>query len=304
MPDPSQPTLPAGVFTDLVTPFRDGAVDTEALANLVQWQIQNGISGLVVCGQAGEATSLTREERGLVIRAAIDAANRQIPVLAGTGTNATASTIDLTADAAALGASAAVIVTPYYNKPSQEGIFRHYEQISAAVDIPIIICNAPGYTASDLAPRTLERLAAIPGIVGIQDCTGDIGRLALTLPSLRSRFRHYSGHDLTALPFNLAGGSGSISTVANIAPRFVSAMHDALRTGNLAAAIALDAKVNPIHRILQQEPGPATVKQALAILLGIDPQVRLPLTQIAPDTAAALRMALANLPARDDRVAV
>ncbi|MDB5522933.1 MAG: 4-hydroxy-tetrahydrodipicolinate synthase [Rhizobium sp.] len=301
MQSPLQRTLPAGAFCDLVTPFRNGAIDTEALANLVKWQIRSGISGIVVCGEAGEATSLTRDERAAVIRCAIETAGDQLPVIAGTGTNATASTIDLTTDAAQLGAAAAVIVTPYYNKPSQEGIFRHYEQIAAAVNIPIVICNAPARTASDLAPRTLERLATIAGIVGLQDCTGDLGRLALIPPGLKNRFRQYSGHDLTAFSFNLAGGAGSFSVAANIAPRFVSAMHDALRTGNLDAAITLNARVNPILQVLEREPGPATVKQALAILRDLDPELRLPLTPIAPETAAALRTALVSLSNADQR---
>jgi 4-hydroxy-tetrahydrodipicolinate synthase len=293
---PLQRPLPAGALADLVTPFRNGVVDEVALANLVKWQIRNGIAGIVVCGQAGEATSLTPEERAAVIRIAIEAADNQVPVLAGTGTNATASTIDLTRKARGLGAAAAVIVLPYYNKPSQEGIFRHFEQIAAAVEIPIVVCNIPERTAIDIAPRTLERLAGIESIVGIQDCTGDIARLTMMAPDLRGRFRLYSGHDLTGFAFNLAGGAGSILMAANIAPRFFSAMHEALRTGNLDSAHSLNAGINPILQALEREPGPAAVKQALSIIHGIQADVRLPLTAVSPDTAAALRMALASLP--------
>jgi 4-hydroxy-tetrahydrodipicolinate synthase len=279
-----------------VTPFRNGAIDTDALTDLVRWQIRNGTNGIVVLGQAGKATSLSHDERTVVIRTAIAAAAGEVPVLAGTGTNATAATIELTADAKAIGAAAAVIVTPYYNKPSQAGIFHHYEQIAAAVDIPIILRNAPRQTAIDLAPQTLERLAAIENIVGLQDCTGDISRLALMPPDLRKRFRLYSGHDLTAFPFNLAGGVGTISIAANIAPRYLSAMHDALRGGNLDAAINLAGRVNPLLRALEREPGPAGIKRALHILQRLDPEVRLPLTPLAPETVEEIRVSLAPPP--------
>jgi 4-hydroxy-tetrahydrodipicolinate synthase len=288
--------LPSGAYCDLIMPFTDGTVDTDALSLLIKWQISNGISGIVVCGQMGEATSLTWAERRAVISAAVVAASGQVPVIAGTGTNATETTLAHTIAARELGADAAVIVTPYYNKPSQEGIFRHFEQISAVVDIPLVICNVPGRTASDLSPGTMARLASLPGIAGIQDCTGDLGRLARMPAKERSGLRCYSGHDQTAMAFNLTGGAGTFSAAANIAPRLVCAMHDALTSGNIAAAAALNARLQPIIEILEREPAPAVAKQALQFIHGISAETRLPLTPVEPETAAALRLLVDSLP--------
>ncbi|MDX3930062.1 MAG: 4-hydroxy-tetrahydrodipicolinate synthase [Shinella sp.] len=296
------PLLTGGTACDLVTPFAEnGELDRVGLMALVEWQILSGISAIAVCGEPGEAATLSREERAAVIRIAVEAAERQVPVIAGTGTNATASTITLTADAKALGADAAMIVTPYYSKPTQEGILHHFEAVAAAVDIPIVICNAPGRSACDLSPRTLERLAAIPSVVGLQDCTGDIGRLVRMPRAVRERLVHYSGHDLTALAFNLSGGAGSISAAANVAPRLVCAMHHALRTGNVDAALALGERLGPLLQVLEKEPGPAAIKHAVHLVHGIGSRVRLPLTSISPDTAAAIRMALAPLPECSER---
>jgi 4-hydroxy-tetrahydrodipicolinate synthase len=292
-----QGMLACGVICDLVTPFRQGCLDIDALVSLVDWQISEDIAAILVCGQAGEATSLTSAERTMVVRTAIGAAAGRVPILVGTGTNATATTIEQTAEALDLGAAAAVIVTPYYSKPSQEGIVQHFRQVADAVDIPVVVCNAPGRTASDLAPRTLERLASIPQVFGLQDCTGDITRLISTPPAISRRLRHYSGHDLTALAFNLAGGAGSISLAANIVPRLVGGLHAALRTGNADMALALAGRINPLLQILEREPGPPVIKQALAIIGSTDPEVRLPLTPVVPDVIGALRMALAEIEA-------
>lgn len=286
--------LPSGAYCDLVTPFCDGKVDLATLERLVRRQIEAGMSGIVVCGLAGEATSLTESERVAVIGTAVKAAAGEIPVLVGTGTNSTASTISQSITARRLGADAAVIVAPYYNKPSQEGIFRHVEATAAAAGLPILLCNAPGRTAVDLAPRLIDRLAALPDIMGMVDCTGDIGRLALRTD--RRHFRHFSGHDLTAFAFTVAGGSGTISIAANVAPRLVSAMHMAIATGNIDAAAAQNLKLRPLMEMLEREPSPAVAKQALQFALGIDPETRLPLTPVEPETAAALRHAVSLLP--------
>lgn len=289
-------SLPAGAYCDLVTPFHDGRLDIDALQHLVRWQIESGIAGIVVCGQAGEATSLTADERASVIAAAIQAAGSEVPILVGTGTNATASTIEFTQWAERLGANAAVVVTPYYSKPPQEGVFRHVEAVAASVDLPIIICNAPDRTASDLSPRSIERLRNVAGIVGLADCSGDIGRLSVTRDGPRARFRYFSGHDLTALAHMLSGGSGTLSVAANVAPRLVAAMHVAIATGNIDAATTLNLRLRPLMQLFQREPAPAVAKQALQFVVGIDPEVRLPLTAVEPETAAALRLALSALP--------
>lgn len=289
-------SLPSGAYCDLVTPFHDGLLDLAALEHLVRWQIESGIAGIIVCGQAGEAWSLKPDEREAVIATAIRAADCEIPILVGTGTNCTALTIALTAQAKRLGADAALIVTPYYSKPPQEGIFRHFQVTAAAVHLPIIVCNAPPRTASDLAPRTVERLGDIETIVGLVDCTGDMGRLALTRDGPRGRLRHFSGHDPTAFAFTLSGGSGTFSIAANVAPRLVVAMHVAIATGNIDAAAALHLRLRPLLAALEREPAPAVAKQALQFVAGIDPEVRLPLTEVEPETAASLRTALAALP--------
>lgn len=291
----SNRSLPSGAYCDLVTPFHDGRVDIEGLQHLVRWQIESGIAGLIVCGQAGEATSLTPDEREAVITAAVRAAASEVPILAGTGTNDTASTISFTRAAQRLGADAAVVVTPYYNKPPQDGIVRHLQAVAASVDMPVIVCNVPDRTASDLSPRTVDRLNTVSGIVGIADCTGDIGRLTAQRGGPRARFRHFSGHDLTAFAFNLAGGSGTFSIAANVAPRLVVAMHVAIATGNIDAASALNLRLRPLVEVLEREPATAVAKQALQFLAGIDPEVRLPLTPIEPETAASLRLALSVL---------
>jgi 4-hydroxy-tetrahydrodipicolinate synthase len=296
-PNPGR-TLPSGAYCDLVTPFHDGKVDLETLEYLVRWQIDSGISGIVVCGLAGEATSLTESERVAVVGTAIHAAAGDVPVLVGTGTNATASTIAQTTAARRLGADGVVVVTPYYNKPSQEGIFRHIEATAAATTLPIVVCNAPNRTAIDLSPRLTHRLSALPGIVGIVDCTGNIGSMLPAQDEQQSCLRHFSGHDLTSFAFNVAGGFGTVSIAANVAPRLVSAMHVALATGNIQAASALNLRLRPLMEALEREPAPAVAKQALQFVLGTDPETRLPLTPVEPETAAALRLAVTLLPHR------
>jgi 4-hydroxy-tetrahydrodipicolinate synthase len=188
------------------------------------------------------------------------------------------------------------VVTPYYSKPPQEGIFRHFKAVAASVDIPVIICNAPDRTAMDLSSHTLERLRDVAGIVGLVDCTGDIARLLPARDGRRARFRHFSGHDLTAFAYMLSGGTGTLSVAANVAPRLVVAMHVAIATGNIDAAATLHLRLRPLMEALQREPTPAVAKQALQFVVGIDPEVRLPLTPVEPETAAALRLALSALP--------
>ncbi|HEV7309854.1 4-hydroxy-tetrahydrodipicolinate synthase [Ensifer sp.] len=284
-----------GAITALVTPFRDGKVDTVGLMSLVEWQIRHGISGVVACGTTGEAPTLNRAERTMVIERCVEVAEGKIPVIAGTGSNSTETTIDLTAEAKALGADAALVVAPYYNKPSQEGLFRHFEAVSKAVDLPIIVYNVPSGTGVDLAPRTLERLAELPGIVCIKDATGDIGRFLSSPAAVKTRTRQLSGHDQTALPFNLCGGHGTISVVSNVVPRLTVAMHQAITTGNVAAAIAIHERLRPLLVALERETNPGPIKYALHLVRALSPEMRLPLTPVAPETAAEIRAALEPL---------
>lgn len=284
-----------GAITALVTPFRDGKVDTIGLMSLVEWQIRHGISGIVACGTTGEAATLSRAERSMVIERCVEVAERKIPVVAGTGTNSTETTIELTAEAKALGADAALIVAPYYNKPSQEGIYRHYEAVVRAVDLPVIVYNVPSRTGVDIAPRTLERLAQLPGIVGIKDATGDIGRFLASPPSLKARLCQFSGSDQTALPFNLCGGHGTISVAANVVPRLMVSLHHPIATGNAQAAVAIHQRLQPLFTALERETNPGPIKYALHLARGLSPEVRLPLTTVSPETAAEIRSALEPL---------
>lgn len=287
---------PGGAICDLVTPFRNGDIDRVGLMTLIEWQMRNGISGIAVCCEAGEAPTLSREDRAVVIGLAVAVADQAIPVLAGTGTNSTETTVTLTAQARDLGADAAVLVTPYYSKPTQAGIIRHVETVAAAVDLPLILCNVPDRTAIDLAPATVERLAAIPTVVGLIDGTGDLGRLQQMSPGLRPRLRHYSGQDRTAFSFNIIAGGGSVSPVANVAPGPVAALHRALGHDDIDAARAISERLAPLIEALEREPGPAALKYALHLLLGLCAEVRLPLTLVTPETAATIRLALAQLP--------
>jgi len=295
---PFHSLLPRGAVCDLVTPFRGGTLDRIGFLTLIEWQIRSGISGLVVCGEAGEAPTLTMDERCSIIRTAVEVAERTVPVVVGCGTNSTETSIALTAQAKALGAQAALLTVPYYSRPSQEGIFRHMEAVATAVDIPLIVCNAPLRTAVDLAPRTLERLATIGSVVAIVDCTGEVSRLAGAAPDLRARLLHYCGHEPAACAFSLCGGAGVFSIAANVAPRLTAALHNALRTGNVDVAYALQDRLTPLLAALEKENMVACTKDALSFVLGLSAEVRLPLTPPSLEVQKLLRSAIAALPER------
>ncbi len=282
-----------GAICDLVTPFHGDQLDESAFADLAEWQISSGISGLLVAGPAGEPWALTDDERARLIRLAVAVAGNRVPVFAGTGTNCTETTVARTAEAKNMGAAAAYVVMPYYSKPAQEGVFRHYQAIANRVDLPLIVGVSPQRTAIDLSARTLERLATLRPVVAIADETGDISRLVAMPAALRQRFALYSGHDLTALPFTLMGGLGVISAAANLVPRLTVALHQALATGNQQSAQSLQERLSPLFQALEREPSPPAIKYGLSLLRGISDDVRLPLTPIVAETTAAIRMALA-----------
>jgi 4-hydroxy-tetrahydrodipicolinate synthase len=287
--------LPDGLYTELVTPFRGGALDRVGLMSLIEWQIRGGVAGICVCGAAGETSTLTHEERMDVIRIAVEVAGSEVPVLVVTGTNCTRTTVEFTQEACALGARAAVIVAPYYSKPTQEGVLRHFQVISEAVDIPLVIANAPLRTAIDVCQGLVEWLSGLPNVVGLIDYTGDLARRG-TFPVACGRSpRHYSGHELTALPFCLLGGRGAFSVAANVAPRLLTSMFHAQQSGNIPAALELNRRLLPLVQALEQEHSVAAAKLALSCLLGLSPEVRLPLTPVEPSTEEAIRGALALL---------
>lgn len=283
-----------GAISALPTPFNDGDVDLKGLERLVRWQIEEGINGLAPCGTTGEAPTLSWEERLDIIALCVKLAGGRVPVIAGTGTNNTETTIAFSSAAEAFGADAALIVTPYYNRPNQEGIVRHFEAVARKVHIPIVVYNVPARTGVDLTIETLERLAQIPTIIGIKDATADLSRQS-TLPAvLRRRFICLSGHDATAFGFNTMGGRGTISVVSNIAPRLCRDMHDALRHDGIHTARAIHHRLRPLIAALELESNPVPLKYALDVAMG-SPDVRLPLVPAEAETARAIREALAIL---------
>ncbi|MGR9156276.1 4-hydroxy-tetrahydrodipicolinate synthase [Rhizobium leguminosarum] len=284
---------PGGAITTLITPFRHGCLDRPALRALAEWQILSGVDGLTVCSTTGEGPTLSQQERAEAIDLVIRSAAGRVPVIAATGTNSTDSTIALTREAEVLGAAAALVTVPYYSKPGQQGIVYHFEQLSAASGLPVIIDHAPAQTASDLSTETLGRLATIPGIFGIRDATGDIARFVGLSAILRQRFRFFSGHDPSALAFTIAGGDGTISSGANVVPRLFISMQQAARAGNLSAARSLQDRLMPLISALGPEGDPARIKHALRLVRGLKAELRLPLVAAEPEVCLAIGEALA-----------
>ncbi len=282
----------SGSITALVTPFRGDAIDERAFADLIKWQIGEGASGLVPCGTTGESPTLRRDEHERLIRVCVEAADWCVPVIAGTGTNSTETTIALTRAAKAAGADAALVVTPYYNRPSQTGLFRHFEAVARAVEIPIVLYNVPKRTGVDLLPETIGRLARIDTIVGIKDATGDPQRARAIADAAGAGFVRLSGDDATALEFNACGGRGCISVVANAMPRLCARMQQCWAHGDELTARRVEARLAPLVQALALETNPVPVKYALSLLRGIDPAVRLPLTPVGSETARAIERAL------------
>ncbi len=284
-----------GSLVALVTPMReDGAIDHEALAALVERQVAGGTAAIVSVGTTGESATLTVTEHTEVIRRTVDAVAGRVPVIAGTGANSTAEAIHLTGAAKAAGADAALLVTPYYNKPPQEGLYRHFRAVAEAVDLPQILYNVPGRTACDLLPSTVARLAGVPNIVGVKEALGDLDRVrelvALGLPD----FALYSGDDATARASILAGFHGDISVTANVAPDAMARMCAAALAGDAEKAAVVDADLAGLHRALFAEPNPIPVKWALAELGLIPAGIRLPLVPLDPAHHEAVRAALAT----------
>jgi 4-hydroxy-tetrahydrodipicolinate synthase len=282
-----------GSIVALITPMRaDGAVDHEALAKAVDRVIEAGSAAIVSVGTTGESATLDVDEHTDVIRRTIDVAAGRVPIIAGTGANSTAEAIHLTETAKAAGADAALLVTPYYNKPPQEGLYRHFKAVAEAVDIPQILYNVPGRTAVDMLPATVERLAELPAIVGIKEAKGDLDRVrelvALGLPD----FALYSGDDATARDSILLGFHGDISVTANVAPEGMARMCAAALAGDAETAAAIDADLAALHRALFVEPNPIPVKWALAELGLIDEGIRLPLVPLDPAFHAEVRAAI------------
>ncbi len=283
-----------GSFPALVTPFRDGAVDEKAFRKFVDWQIAEGSHGLVPVGTTGESPTLSHEEHNHVVEWAVEQSAGRVPVMAGSGSNNTAEAISLSEHAQKAGADALLIVTPYYNKPNQEGLYQHFKAIAGAVDLPIFIYNIPGRSVIDMSVETMARLAEIPNIIGVKDATASMARISLQRQIVGQDFIQLSGEDATALGFMAHGGRGCISVAANVAPRLCAAFQNACLTGDYAAALALQDKLMPLHTALFVETNPTPTKYALSLLGLMEEDVRLPLVSVTDQTRATVRAAMVH----------
>ena len=285
-----------GSIVALITPMRDdGAMDERAFAGLVEWQIGQGTRGVVPVGTTGESPTLTHEEHRRAVDIAVEVAHGRVPVIAGAGSNSTAEAIELARHAKRAGADAALIVTPYYNKPTQEGLFAHYTAIADAVDLPIIIYNIPPRSVIDMSVETMARLARHPNIVGVKDATANLTRPLHTRAACGADFNQLSGEDHTALSYLAAGGHGCIGVTANVAPALCEAMQGAWRDGRVTEAMAIQDRLLPLHDALFCESSPGPVKYAASLLGLSTARCRLPLAPIAEASRARVRAAMASV---------
>jgi 4-hydroxy-tetrahydrodipicolinate synthase len=283
----------SGSIPALVTPFCDGALAEDKFRALVEWQITEGTSALVPCGTTGEAPTLSYEEHYRVISLCIEAAAGRVPVIAGCGSNDTATAVRHMAFAKAEGAAAALVVAPYYNRPNQDGIYAHFAHLAEKSDLPIIVYNVPARTVTDILPETLARLAEIPTIVGIKDASGQIARVGTHRLGCGADFNQLCGNDDMALAFNAAGGSGCISVTANVAPRLCAEFQAATLAGDFATARKMNDRLHPLHDALFTDASPAPIKYAMArVIEGFPEEVRLPLVRASEASRKAVDAAL------------
>ncbi len=273
-----------GSMPALVTPFRNGELDLDTLKKLVEWHIGEGSNGLVPVGTTGESPTLTHREHEIVVEEVVKAAAGRVPVVAGAGSNNTLEAIRLVRHAEAVGADAALVVTPYYNKPTQSGLIAHYTALHDCCELPIIIYNIPGRSVIDMTPETMGKLAALPRIIGVKDATGDLARVSDQRMTCGADFIQLSGEDATAHGFNAQGGVGCISVTANVAPKMLSQMQAACLAGDYATALELQDRLMPLHKAIFTEPGLVGVKYAMSRLDLCSEEVRLPLTALSDAT--------------------
>ena len=284
-----------GSITALITPLKNGKVDEKAFQDFVEWQINQGAHGLVPCGTTGESPTLTHEEHERVINLCIEAANSKVPVIAGTGSNSTDEAISLTKFSKEVGADAALVVTPYYNKPTQEGLYHHFKAINDNCDLPIIIYNIPGRSVVDINIETMKKLAKLKNIIGVKDSSNDLTRPLLTAKSIGKNFCQISGEDATVVTFLSQGGHGCISVTANIAPKMCSDLHNAWQKGNFKRVQYLNSFLFPLHIALFLETSPGPVKFAASLLKICSIELRLPLVNVAPSTKKEIKSVLNKL---------
>src|SRR6476619_45466 len=283
-----------GSFTALVTPFKNGSLDAKAYRDLIEWQIQEGTNGLVPVGTTGESPTLSHEEHKLAVEWCIDQADGRVPVIAGSGSNSTKEAVELSRHAEEAGADAVLIVTPYYNKPTQEGLYQHFKYINDAIGIPIIIYNIPGRSVIDMSVETMKRLFELKNIAGVKDATANVVRVSQQRAAMGEGFNQLSGEDATALGFMAHGGHGCISVTSNVAPRLCAEFQDACLKGDYGTALKLQDKLMPLHTALFIETNPAPAKYALSLLGKCADTVRLPMVRLADKTKAAVREAMVH----------
>jgi 4-hydroxy-tetrahydrodipicolinate synthase len=269
-----------GSICALITPFRKGAVDEKAYEAFVDWQIGQGTNGLVPCGTTGESPTLSHDEHRRVVEICIAVAKGRVPVIAGTGSNSTQEAIELTRHAKQAGADAALVVTPYYNKPTQEGLYQHFKAINDAIDLPVIIYNIPARCVIDMSVETMARLAKLPHIIGVKDATADVARVTKQRLAIGDKFCQLSGEDPTQVGFLAQGGDGCISVTANVAPKPMAEMHAAWREGDVKLVQKINDRLMPLHENLFVETNPAPVKYAASLLGKCTPECRLPMVEL------------------------
>jgi 4-hydroxy-tetrahydrodipicolinate synthase len=278
-----------GAISALITPFRDGVVDEPALRELVEWEIQAGVDGIVPCGSTGESATLTHAEHERIIKLVIEQAHGRVPVIAGTGSNSTAEAIRLTTYAREAGADAALLLSPYYNKPTQDGIYKHYKTIGASVDLPLIVYNIPGRTASNILPETFARMCEIKQVAGIKESSGSLDQCSDILKLCGERLTLLSGDDSLTLPLMAIGAKGVISVATNVVPAEMHEMAAAALAGDFDRARTIHFRLLPLIRALFQETNPIPVKQACAFMHKCSNELRMPLTPMSPGPADRLR---------------
>lgn len=281
-----------GAITALITPFKEGKVDDKAYQDLVKWQIEQGIHGLVPCGTTGESPTLSHEEHNHVTSLCVQAAEGKVPVIAGTGSNCTDEAIMMSQHAEEVGANAVLIATPYYNKPTQEGLYQHFKAVHDAIGIPIILYNIPGRSVVDMSDETTARLAELPRIVGIKDATGDLARIATLRMHLGDDFCYLSGEDATALAFNAQGGHGCISVTANIMPKQCAELHTAWQEGDWKRAFMMHENLMPVHQAMFCETSPVPVKYAASLMGLCSSELRLPMVEPSETNKAFIKSTL------------
>ncbi len=281
-----------GSLVAIVTPFKKGKVDEKALGDLIDWQIAQGTHGIVPCGTTGESATLTHEEHTRVVAFTVEATRGRVPVIAGSGSNSTDEAITLTKHAKKAGADGALLITPYYNKPTQEGLYRHYKAVAEAVDLPIVLYNIPGRTSVNMLPPTVARLASIKNIVAIKEGSGSLQQVSDVIQACGERMVVLSGDDALTLPMMAIGARGVITVTANIAPKDMAKMTNAFEAGKLAEARKLHYKMSPLFAALFYETNPIPVKEALGMMGRCSAELRLPLCPMAVDTKEKLSRAL------------